>query len=90
MTVVEAGNNILEAVFARLCLFNKIKKGLKTPEKINPYYASDKTWYKKVNGSWVSQGTVAKVYKKVSGSWVEQSDISSAIDSNTKYIIIQS
>lgn len=48
------------------------------------------TWYKKVNGSWVSQGTVATVYKKISGSWVQQSDISSAIDSSTNYIIIQS
>ena len=25
------------------------KKGLTTPEEINPRYASDKTWYKKVN-----------------------------------------
>ena len=25
------------------------QKGLTTPEEINPYYAEDKTWYKKVN-----------------------------------------
>lgn len=25
------------------------KKGYKTPEEINPFYASDKTWYKKIN-----------------------------------------
>ncbi len=25
------------------------KKGLKTPQQINPYYASDKTWYVKIN-----------------------------------------
>ena len=48
------------------------------------------TWYKKVNGSWVSQGTVTAVYKKVNGSWVQQSDISSAISSSTNYIIIDS
>lgn len=25
------------------------KKGYKTPKQINPFYASDKTWYKKIN-----------------------------------------
>ena len=34
--------------FAINKLANYYKKGLTTPEKINPKYASDKTWYKKV------------------------------------------
>lgn len=43
-------SNINEGIrFAIDKLNSYYKKGLKTPEKINPYYASDKTWYKKVN-----------------------------------------
>lgn len=35
--------------FAINKLNNYYKKGYKTPKEINPYYATDKTWYKKIN-----------------------------------------
>lgn len=43
-------DNIEEGIkFAINKLNYYYKKGLKTPKQINKYYATDKTWYKKVN-----------------------------------------
>ena len=45
--------------------------------------SSSKQMYVKVNGSWVTVGTV---YKKINGAWVEQTDLESLFDTNTNYV----